>query len=199
MRFGADTRILLNIILEKGVTTATSKANETVAQWDASVRPRDGSQDGLYYSTDKTICRCSGAHTNVRIGACHEWNDALADPMMKWIAPAWEKVFVSRLTQITNKFNKDAPVCLHKMRQEVEDERRKAGLRSINSDNVQVRIGQHIRVLKDDALSVKAFVTATQKRLNGEFIPVIAEAMLPAYEQCAQVRGASLASIWRLY
>ncbi|KAI4087546.1 MAG: hypothetical protein LQ344_006699 [Seirophora lacunosa] len=172
---------------EAAVQAAAWDSVNTTAQWGAPVNREDRAAGGLYWATYKAICRRNGVFTNGQ--GPHDWNAALTEPMIKLVAPGWEKVFTRRVQSVMNNFTKSVPTVLKKFHRDIEDRARKigTGLASLTMLSHQITVYEHI--LKDLAASEKESITQTQKDINREFTPVIEAAMTPSYEWCAVEAG----------
>ena len=146
-----------------------------------------GAAGGLYWATYKAICRRNGIFTNSQ--GLHDWNAQLTEPMIKILAPGWEKVFTRRIQNVMNNFTKSVPTTLKKFHQDIENRARKIGTGLASLSMLSHQISVYDQVLKDSAATTKDMIAARQKDINREFGPVIERAMLQSYEWCSNEVG----------
>lgn len=147
-----------------------------------------GAEGGLFWSTYKAICRREGVFKNGQ--GSHDWNAQLTEPMIKLIAPGWEKVFSRKIQSVMNNFTQMVPAVLKKFHRDIEDRARKVGtsVAQLSILTQQVRLCE--QSIKDLAGEIQRVIIARQKDINREFVPVIQRAMDPSYAWCDAEVGA---------
>ncbi|KAL9025304.1 MAG: hypothetical protein Q9196_005847, partial [Gyalolechia fulgens] len=172
---------------ETAIQNATGDSIFTAAGWGAPVDRGNRAAGGLYWATYKAICRRSGVFTNAQ--GPHDWNAQLTEPMIKMIAPGWEKVFTRRVQAVMNNFSKTAQAILRQFHSNIEDRARKigTGLASLSMLSQQIRI--YDQILNDFAAATKHMIITRQKDINREFVPVIEHIMQPSYGWCSAEVG----------
>ena len=174
---------------EPAVSKAAEVAAETAFQWGAPVNRANRQAGGYYWSSYKAVCRRFGLFSNAQ--GMHNWNDALGAPMMKIIAPGWERSFARRLPTVLAGFARNAINIVKAFHSEVGDRARKTGTGIAGLVMLEQQISVHDHILKDLANTVRDGVNAAQKEINRAFIPAIQEAVGPAYETCTDESGIS--------
>ncbi|KAL8672577.1 MAG: hypothetical protein Q9168_002982 [Polycauliona sp. 1 TL-2023] len=176
---GLETR------LEKVTKSCAEALNEELA-------------DGIYdrYETAIEAAMSNAIHTTNHWGSpvnrenrTHNFNEQLIEPMIKIIAPGWERVFTRRVGSVLNNFTKSIPAILQKFHREIEDRARKIGTGLASLSMLKHQIGVYEQVMKDAAASTKDMIIAKQKDINREFTPVLERVMQPSYEWCEAERG----------
>ena len=119
----------------------------------------------------------------------HEWNVALAEPMMKNLVPGWEKTFSRRVQVVMTVFARNAATCLKKFHKDIDARARKVGASIAGLSMLQQQVGAYESIMKDLSSAVKDTMTANQKEINREFVPVIMDNMEPAYDTCTNESG----------
>ncbi|KAL8998150.1 MAG: hypothetical protein Q9188_006160 [Gyalolechia gomerana] len=172
---------------EAAIQNATGDSVHTARGWGAPVNRENRAAGGLYWSTYKAICRRSGVFTNGQ--GLHDWNAQLTEPMIKMIAPGWEKVFTRRVQMVMNNFSKMAPTTLRQFHHEIEDRARNIGTGLASLSMLSQQILVYDQILKDLAATTKDMIMTRQKDINREFVPVIQHAMQPSYGWCSAEVG----------
>ncbi|KAL8835488.1 MAG: hypothetical protein Q9170_003290 [Blastenia crenularia] len=172
---------------QAAVQAATHGSIDTTTQWGAPVCRENRAAGGLYWATYKAVCRRDGSFTNAQ--GLHDWNAQLIEPMIKLIAPGWEKTFTRRVQVVMNSFTKTVPSILKKFHHDIEDRARKLGTGLASLSMLLHQLTVYEQILKDLASSTKDMVIAAQKDINREFVPVIQGAMQPSYTWCAEESG----------
>ncbi|KAL9601801.1 MAG: hypothetical protein Q9219_002291 [cf. Caloplaca sp. 3 TL-2023] len=172
---------------EAAVQAATWDSIHTATQWGAPVNRENRAAGGLYWASYKAVCRRNGCFTNAQ--GLHDWNAQLTDPMIKIIAPGWEKVFTRRVQSVMNDFTKAVPTILKQFHKDIEDRARKIGTGLASLSMLSHQILVYEQILKDAAASEKNAIISTQKDINREFVPVIENAMTPSYSWCNAESG----------
>ncbi|KAL8769220.1 MAG: hypothetical protein Q9209_004721 [Squamulea sp. 1 TL-2023] len=148
---------------EAAVQAANFDAIETANRWGAPINRENRAAGGLYWAT--------------------------FEPMLKLIAPGWEKVFTRRVGAVMTNFTKAIPAILKKFHQDIEDRARKIGTGLASLSMLSHQITAYEQVMKDAAATTKDVILARQKDINREFAPVIERAMVPSYEWCEAETG----------
>ncbi|KAL8759598.1 MAG: hypothetical protein Q9199_000642 [Rusavskia elegans] len=164
---------------ETAIQAAIFDAIHTTDHWGAPVNRENRAAGGLYWATYKAICRRNGCYTNAQ--GTHKFNKQLIEPMIKIIAPGWEKVFTRRVVSVLNNFIKSIPAILHKFYREIEDRARKIGTGLGSLAILSHQISVYKQVIKDAAASTKDMIITRQKDINREFTPVLELMMQPSY------------------
>ncbi|KAL8858213.1 MAG: hypothetical protein Q9178_005225 [Gyalolechia marmorata] len=177
---------------EAAVQAATFDAIHTTDLWGAPINRENRAAGGLFWATYKShvpdaVCRRNGCFTNAQ--GCHNFNEQLIEPMIKLIAPGWEKAFTRRVQSVLNNFTKAIPVVLKKFHRDIEDRARKIGTGLASLSMLSHQISVYEQVMKDAAASTKDMIIAAQKDINREFIPVLERVMQPSYEWCEAESG----------
>ncbi|KAL8724724.1 MAG: hypothetical protein Q9166_007785 [cf. Caloplaca sp. 2 TL-2023] len=172
---------------EAAIQAASFDSVPTATHWGAPVNRENRAAGGLFWASYKAVCRRDGVFTNAQ--GLHDWNAQLIEPMIKLIAPGWEKVFTRRIQSVMTNFTKTIPAVLKKFHRDIEDRARKigTGLGSLSMLSHQITVYEQI--LKDLAANIKDVIVAAQKDINREFGPVLQRAMQPSYEWCEAERG----------
>ncbi|KAL8705913.1 MAG: hypothetical protein Q9225_007998, partial [Loekoesia sp. 1 TL-2023] len=172
---------------EAAIQSATWEAIHIAAKWGAPVNRGDRAAGGLYWATYKAICRRDGCFTNAQ--GLHDWNAQLIEPMIKLIAPGWEKVFTRRVQIVMTNFTKTVPATLKRFHQDIENRARKIGTGLASLSMLSHQITVYDQILKDLAATTKDMITTRQKDINREFVPVIENAMHSSYTWCSNEVG----------
>lgn len=86
-------------------------------------------------------------------------------------------------------FSRNAAACLRKFHKDIESRARQIGAGIAGLHMLQQQVVNYENLLKDLSTTVKDTINTNQKEINREFVPIIEQAMEPAYEQCAAERG----------
>ncbi|CAO1602122.1 hypothetical protein XANCAGTX0491_005753 [Xanthoria calcicola] len=172
---------------DTSIQAAAFSAIDTTNHWGAAVNRENRAAGGLYWATYKAVCRRNGCFTNGQ--GTHNFNEQLIEPMIKIIAPGWEKVFTRRVASVLNHFTKSIPAILLKFHREIEDRARKIGTGLGSLAMLSHQITVYEQIIKDAAASTKDMIIARQKDINREFTPVVERMMQPSYEWCEAERG----------
>ncbi|KAL8820149.1 MAG: hypothetical protein Q9223_001566 [Gallowayella weberi] len=172
---------------EAAVQAANFDSVPLAEHWGAPVNRENRAAGGLFWASYKAVCRRNGCFTNGQ--GLHDWNAQLIEPMMKLIAPGWEKVFTRRVQSVMTNLTKTVPAVLKKFHRDIEDRARKIGTGLASLSMLSHQITVYEQVLKDAAPSTKDVIITRQKDINREFAPVIGRAMIPSYEWCEAERG----------
>ncbi|KAL8889342.1 MAG: hypothetical protein Q9215_003371 [Flavoplaca cf. flavocitrina] len=172
---------------DTAIQAAKFNAINTTNHWGSPVNRENRAAGGLYWATYKAICRRNGCYTNAQ--GPHNFNEQLIEPMIKIIAPGWERVFTRRVASVLNNFTKSIPAILTKFHREIEDRARKIGTGLGSLAMLSHQISVYEQVMKDAAATTKEMIIARQKDINREFTPVLEHKMIPSYEWCEAERG----------
>ncbi|KAI9881074.1 MAG: hypothetical protein M1830_008232 [Pleopsidium flavum] len=172
---------------ETATTNATNEASGTASKWGAPVNRDDRPAGGYHWSTYKAICRRSGVYSNAQ--GPHDWNVALAEPMMKVLAPGWEKTFSRRSPAVMASFARNASSLLKDFHHEMDARARQTGAGIAGLHMLQQQLRVYEEMFKDLSNEVKESINTQQKEINREFVPVITAVMEPAYTACVQECG----------
>ncbi|KAL8652063.1 MAG: hypothetical protein Q9226_004426 [Calogaya cf. arnoldii] len=172
---------------ETAIQAAMFDAIKTTNHWGSPVDRQDRAAGGLYWSTYKAICRRNGCYSNAQ--GTHNFNEQLIEPMIKIIAPGWEKVFTRRVASVLNNFTKSIPAILLKFHREIEEPARKIGTGLASLAMLSHQMSVYEQVMKDAAASTKDMIITRQKDINRDFTPVLEGMMQPSYEWCEAERG----------
>ncbi|KAL8800856.1 MAG: hypothetical protein Q9182_004876 [Xanthomendoza sp. 2 TL-2023] len=192
---------------EAAVQAAYFDSVPLAEHWGAPVNRENRAAGGLFWASYKAVCRRNGCFTNGQ--GLHDWNAqlsqhpsmnplvqtmltprfTLAEPLIKLIAPGWEKVFTRRVQSVMTNLTKTVPAVLKKFHRDIEDRARKIGTGLASLSMLSHQITVYEQVLKDAAASTKDVIITRQKDINREFTPVIERAMIPSYEWCEAERG----------
>ncbi|KAL2048436.1 hypothetical protein N7G274_000348 [Stereocaulon virgatum] len=172
---------------DTAIKSATETAIATAFHWGSPVNREDRAAGGLCWATYKAICRRNGIYTNSQ--GPHEWNIALAEPMMKVIASGWEKVFTRRSPMVMATFARHAASALKTFHHDIDARARRIGAGIASLSMLQQQLSVYETVLKDLSTMAKDMINTHQKEINREFTPVIERAMQTAYQECVDERG----------
>lgn len=163
---------------------------ETVHHWGAPVDRSNRAAGGYYWATYKALCRRDGVYANAQ--GPHNWNAELIEPILKAVAPGWEKIFSRRINTMLNNAGSEIAEFLKKIHDSISNQVTQATgpVGSLHTLSQQLRVYQ--QVVKE-AFQVQTGEVAAQSRdINRMFEPVITEEMHPAYVTCAEERGMTL-------
>ncbi|KAI9653730.1 MAG: hypothetical protein M1821_006924 [Bathelium mastoideum] len=172
---------------DMAIETAVRHAVPTAERWGQKPDPDNPQAGGYVWSTYKAVCRRSGVFQN-KTGK-HDWNDELANPMMKALMSGWEKAFQQRLPHTLNEFVKAAyKIILNFHAQTVEQLRKSSrGQAAIGTLTQQLQsYGTSFHSVANQLISA---ISEQQKDVNRQFIPMITSALESAYECCVQESG----------
>lgn len=86
-------------------------------------------------------------------------------------------------------FSRNAATCLEKFHNDIEARARQIGAGITGLHMLGQQIANYENLLKDLSTNVKDTINNNQKEINREFVPVIEQAMVVAYEACVEERG----------
>ena len=142
---------------------------------------------GYYWSTYKAICRRYGEFANAQ--GEHDWNAQLAEPMIKILAPGWERAFSRRIPAVMTLSIRNAAEVLRKFHETVEARARSVGMGTAGLHMLKQQLQVYEDQIKDLTSIITTSINTQQKEINRAFTPVIANAMTEAYDACIQERG----------
>ena len=111
--------------------------------------------------------------------------------MIKVVASGWEKAFSRRLPMVMAGFVRHSSELLRAFHRDVESRARKVGLGIAGLHGLKLQLEVYENILKDISNVAKEMINSNQKETNRAFVPVIQEAMVPAYEACVAECGMS--------
>ncbi|KAL8765481.1 MAG: hypothetical protein Q9209_007452 [Squamulea sp. 1 TL-2023] len=174
-------------VMYQAVDRAMSQAVKTVQKWASRVNLANHSLGGYHWQSYKAICRRDGVYTN-SFGP-HDWNKALAEPMLKIIAPGWDRAFSRLLPPVMASFAAETMAVIRSFHKEVDGRARKLGASIAKLSTLQNSLSVYNGIFKDHAGVVKDNICAAQRDINRKFVPVIQEALGRAYTACMEERG----------
>jgi len=133
------------------------------------------------------VVRRDGVYTNSQ--GLHHFNEQLAEPIMKHIANGWEKTFTRRIPGVFTILVTTVDRLLNTFHDEVEKRAVKQGGNMAKFYMLRNQLQAYREVIKDASNKTKNEISARQKDINREFVPVITLNMLPAYQHCTEERG----------
>ncbi|KAI9669298.1 MAG: hypothetical protein M1831_000333 [Alyxoria varia] len=169
------------------IDSGKQAAEETVSSWGSRVDRDNPDAGGLHWSTYKAVCRRYGVYSNGKRGP-QEWNAKLAEPILKQIASGWERAFSRRVHAVMKDYVKDGNKLIKDFHNSVAARAHSVG--SSTSiyllEQQTTHYEQTLSVVSEKALDI---LNNGQKDCNREFVPVVADEMTPAYEDCINERG----------
>ena len=142
---------------------------------------------GLYCATYAAICRRNGIYSNIQ--AAYNWNVELVEPMIKILAPGWERTFSRKVPVVMALSIRNAAEVLRKFHESVEARAQKVGVGIAGLHMLKQQLQLYEDQMKDLSATITALINGQQRDINREFTPNIESAMIPAYEACAQEHG----------
>ena len=109
--------------------------------------------------------------------------------MIKQLAAGWERTFSRRIPIVTQAFARNAVARLKTFHHDIEARAHKIGAGIASLSILSQQVPAYEAVLKDFGSSVKETISAHQKEINREFVPVVAQHMDPAYDGCTNEAG----------
>lgn len=182
------------VIPDKATPTASEAAVDTVSRWGAPVNRFNRAEGGFLWATYKALCRRNGVYANAQ--GAHDWNAELIEPIMKAVAPGWEKVFSRRAHTIFNNAGSESANLLKNFHDTVYKKITQAtgSLGSLHMLTQQLRIYQ--QSIKDIFNQQVLDMSMQSRDINRMFEPVVVEAMVPAYAICVEERGTTTIAIY---
>lgn len=114
----------------------------------------------------------------------------LAQLPVRWLTGA-SRTFSRRSPAVLASFARNAGALIKTFHGEVEIHARQNGSSIAGLHMLQQQLRVYEEIFKDHSNAVKDTISAQQKEINREFIPVIATAMGPAYDACTVESGKS--------
>ena len=127
--------------------------------------------------------------TTLDANAETDFNQQLFDPIQVSLAGVWEKAFQRRLPHILQSFSKIGSELLKKFHTAVELRCREKGHSISRIGLLGTQLTTYRNIFNDLTTTMITRINDGQREINREFTPVIAAAMEPAYQACADERG----------
>lgn len=169
------------------VSRAVREATITSEHWARPINKEEREKGGYWWSTYRALCVRDGVHTFQK--QVHNWNEALAAPMMKQVIPGWERMFFRRMPTILNSFAQSAFSTLADRHRLIDHEAHQLAIDKRGLRLLQSQIAGYDSVLKSHAKSVRQEIDSAQKDISRQFVPSIQTALRPAYAACANDHG----------
>lgn len=125
--------------------------------------------------------------------------------MMKILASGWERynqihvqlgllltncrAFTRRMPTVFSSFIRNAASIIREFHRDVSSRAVKVGAGIAGLHMLQQQLGVYESLLKDLMNIVKDVINNCQKDINREFTPIVADHMIPAYEECTNESG----------
>jgi len=145
------------------------------------------SSGGLCWPTYKATVRRNGAYKGS--GGARDFNAELVEPISRYLASGWERVFQRRLPAILSEFATASQGHLETFHQAALQHARERPAIAAKSFLLASQIRTHKHTLQDLPDLVMATVTDLQREASRVSEPIIRQAMTNAYELCAAERG----------
>jgi len=172
---------------ETAISNAISEATTTCSDWGRPINRENRASGGYFWSSYKAICRRYGVYTNAQ--GPHDWNAALADPMIKVIAVGWDRTFSRRSPAVLAGLPRSAHNLLKAFHKEIEIRVQKTGAVLPGLHMLQQQLQVYEDIFKDIAATSKNEIDSQQKNINREFVPIVETAMTAAYDICTAESG----------
>jgi len=169
------------------IQQATSEAANTVGRWGQKVNRDDRAAGGYFWATYKALCRRDGVFSNAQ--GLHDWNTQLTEPIIKNIANGWERTFSRRMPSVLNGLANKNGTLLAAFHEAVETRAMRNGTSLASLEMLKQQLPTYKDTFKDLSAVAQTQITTRQKDINREFVPVVAEAMKQAYDDCENERG----------
>ncbi|KAL9618945.1 MAG: hypothetical protein Q9160_006409 [Pyrenula sp. 1 TL-2023] len=166
---------------------ASNEANATASHWGSPINRVDRAAGGLFWATYKAVCRRDGVFQNAQ--GLHDWNNHLSEPMLQNVANPWEKCFSRRVPSVLNGLSITVGNVISKFHKEVESRAMRNGSSQASFHMLSQQIQNWKAGFKDLAAAIRARINEQAKEINRQFVPVIADAMLKAYNDCEAETG----------
>lgn len=118
-----------------------------------------------------------------------DWNGQLLDPAMKHLAPNWEKTFTRSIPSALAGLARDASNLLRHFHKDVSDRASMTGSGIAQLGMLHSQLSNYEEAFKELGRACQEKINGQKREINREFVPVVAEAMEPAYEACARESG----------
>lgn len=173
------------------------KSIQTAEDWGRRVNREHRELGGLFWATYKAVCRRNGIFSNGQ--GLHDWNQALSDPMLSYLASGWERTFTRRFPAVLSGLATNAGNLFRAFHGDIDSRARKVGASIAGLHMLQQQLMVYQDIFKDLAATTRELINKEQKEINREFTPVIERAMGDAYEICTNERGTSITFLlWRM-
>ena len=172
---------------DTAIANAREEASKTAARWGAPINREDRPSGGYYFMTYKAICRRNGTYTNAQ--GPHNWNAQLIEPLIKLIAPGWERTFSRRAPNVLDTLPRNATNLLKAFHQDIDNRARKLGIGITGLHMLRQQLPVYEDIFKDLSATTREAINAQQREINRKFTPVIERAMVDAYDVCVNEHG----------
>jgi hypothetical protein len=169
------------------IQQAASEAPNTAQRWGMKVNRDDRAAGGLYWATYKAVCRRDGVFSNAQ--GLHDWNTQLTEPIIKNIANGWERAFSRRMPSVLNGLANKNGTLLTAFHKTIETRAMRNGTSLASLEMLKQQLPTYKDTFRDLSAVAQAQITTRQKDINREFVPVVAEAMKQAYDDCESESG----------
>lgn len=169
------------------VQQAASEAPNTAQRWGMKVNRDDRAAGGLYWATYKAVCRRDGVFSNSQ--GLHDWNSQLTEPIIKNIASGWERAFSRRMPSVLNALANTNGTLLTAFHNTVETRAVRNGTSLASLEMLKQQLPTYKDTFRDLSAVAQAQISTRQRDINREFVPVVAEAMKQAYDDCESEIG----------
>ncbi|KAL9114844.1 MAG: hypothetical protein Q9227_001087 [Pyrenula ochraceoflavens] len=169
------------------VSKATDEANKTADHWGWKVNRENRAEGGYYWSTYKAICRRQGVYTNAQ--GPHDWNDQLSEPMLTRLMNPWDKCFNRSIPNVLRNMPNSIGDVLSTFHKDIETRAMRNGTSPAALQMLSHQLHNYKSAFRDLSNGVKSKILEESKEINRQFIPVVANAMHDAYEDCELERG----------
>ncbi|OKL63903.1 hypothetical protein UA08_00258 [Talaromyces atroroseus] len=174
-------------VCDKAINITRKQANKTVRSWGAPTNDLDRPAGGLKWATYKALCRRNGVYSNGQDG--HNWNAELIEPVIKAVAPNWEKVFSRGLHDVLKRAAKESASLLESFHNNVSVKISQETGPLESSHMLSQQIPLYQQILNDIFSRQILEVREKSKDTSRMFEPVIAETLSPVYEVCVEESG----------
>ena len=174
---------------QSAIDSGCHEAPKISEHWGAPVNRDNRPAGGFPWSSYKALCRRSGVFSNAQ--GPHDWNGQLTQPMMRFIAPGWERALVRRTPAVLHAFAKNAANLLRAFHKNVQARADAGGALLAGLVMVEHQLPHYEETFKHIALAAIEEVAKEQKEINRQFVPVICDAMQHAYDSCVRESGKS--------
>jgi hypothetical protein len=140
------------------------------------------------WASYKAVVRRDGVFQS-SVAGHRDFNSDLVEPIMKRLAPSWERVFQASLPQKLAAHIDKLSKLLHEFHGTIEEHANDSGVGLSNLSILKTQIFNHEQTLKDLDLSLRDQMNGLQREANREFTPSIEQAMRTAYTACVALNG----------
>jgi hypothetical protein len=179
--------LALMVRSEKAISTAKNEANETARRWAAPVDRDNRAAGGYFFQTYKALCRRHGVFSNAQ--GPHDWNAELIAPLTRTISYGWGKTFSRRVPAILRGFASDAASLIESFHDDIEEGGRRNDGAPVSLQMLSQQLRNYQELFKDLCSDNSKAIQTEAKEINRMFLPVIAEAVGPAYTVCTDESG----------